>query len=107
MLFYVYFAVLVVVVVVVCAVQDVRAVRGKLSASGEPLIRLERAAMIHFGVPSFGVHLNGYIAPEGTRYIPCCEVLMRQGCAAGLFSTPALGLNSAPYLLWYVFRNQL
>lgn len=41
--------------------QDVRSVTGKLSASGEVLIQLERAAMIHFGVPSFGVHLNGYV----------------------------------------------
>lgn len=38
---------------------------GKLSASGEVLIRLERAAMIHFGVPSFGVHLNGYVKATG------------------------------------------
>lgn len=45
--------------------QDVRSVTGKLSASGEVLIRLERAAMIHFGVPSFGVHLNGYVGATG------------------------------------------
>ena len=38
---------------------------GKLSASGEVLIQLERAAMIHFGVPSFGVHLNGYVRATG------------------------------------------
>lgn len=42
-----------------------RSVTGKLSATGEVLIRLERAAMIHFGVPSFGVHLNGYVKATG------------------------------------------
>ena len=26
-----------------------------------PLLRLERAAMIYFGVPSFGVHVNGWV----------------------------------------------
>lgn len=38
---------------------------GKLSVSGDVLIRLERAAMIHFGVPSFGAHLNGYVKASG------------------------------------------
>lgn len=46
-------------------VQDVRAFTGQLSNSGQPLIRLERAAMIHFGVPSFGVHLNGFVRATG------------------------------------------
>lgn len=45
--------------------KDVRAATGKLSAKGAPLVRLERAAMIHFGVPSFGVHLNGYVRGDG------------------------------------------
>ena len=53
------------------ASQDVRSVTGKLSASGEVLIRLERAAMIHFGVPSFGVHLNGYVRATGECVCVC------------------------------------
>ena len=40
---------------------------GNLSANGKVLIQLERAAMIHFGVPSFGVHLNGYVRATGER----------------------------------------
>ncbi len=50
---------------------------GKLSATGEVLIRLERAAMIHFGVPSFGVHLNGYVkatGEAGTRSLVQCAI---------------------------------
>ena len=36
---------------------------GFVPSSGgvEPLMRLERAAMIHFGVPSYGVHVNGWV----------------------------------------------
>jgi len=31
----------------------------------EPLLGLERAAMIYLGIPSYGVHVNGYVAnPE-------------------------------------------
>ncbi|CAN0260460.1 unnamed protein product [Ascophyllum nodosum] len=45
--------------------QDVRALTGKLSVTGTPLFRLERAAMIYFGIPSFGVHLNGYVKGDG------------------------------------------
>jgi len=44
--------------------QDVRPMTtGFMSgpAAPSPLLRLERAAMIYFGVPSFGVHLNGYV----------------------------------------------
>lgn len=44
--------------------QDVRPMlSGFLSgpAAPSPLLRMERAAMIYFGVPSFGVHLNGYV----------------------------------------------
>lgn len=35
-------------------------------------MHLERAAMIYFGVPSYGVHLNGYVKETGEivlRYI--------------------------------------
>lgn len=50
-----------------------RAATGKLSAEGTPLVRLERAAMIYFGVPSFGVHLNGYVEATGkicVQFVP-------------------------------------
>ncbi|CAM9958570.1 unnamed protein product, partial [Phaeothamnion confervicola] len=33
--------------------------------SQAPLARLERAAMIYFGVPSYGVHVNGYVPGSG------------------------------------------
>ncbi|CAN0381700.1 unnamed protein product, partial [Ectocarpus sp. 13 AM-2016] len=39
----------------------------KLSVTGDVLFRLERAAMIHFGVPSYGVHLNGYVEATDTE----------------------------------------
>ena len=44
--------------------QDVRPMTsGFLSgpSAPSPLLRMERAAMIYFGVPSFGVHLNGFV----------------------------------------------
>ncbi|CAN0388353.1 unnamed protein product [Ectocarpus sp. 12 AP-2014] len=47
--------------------QDVRSATGKLSVTGDVLFRLERAAMIHFGVPSYGVHLNGYVKATDTE----------------------------------------
>ena len=31
------------------------------SAGVEPCLRLERAAMIYFGVPSYGIHVNGWV----------------------------------------------
>ena len=32
---------------------------------GEPLLGLERAAMIYLGIPSYAVHVNGWVAnPE-------------------------------------------
>ena len=31
------------------------------SATGAPLLRMERAAMIYFGIPSSGVHINGWV----------------------------------------------
>eukprot|EP00802_Teleaulax_amphioxeia_P006950 Tamp_06956.p1 GENE.Tamp_06956~~Tamp_06956.p1 ORF type:complete len:857 (+),score=91.70 Tamp_06956:1-2571(+) len=34
--------------------------------SPPPLIRLERAAMIYFGVPTYGVHLNGFVRDPDT-----------------------------------------
>jgi adenylate kinase family enzyme/8-oxo-dGTP pyrophosphatase MutT (NUDIX family) len=41
------------------------------SADVEPVLRLERAAMIYFGIPSFGVHVNGWARdpanPESAR----------------------------------------
>ena len=47
-------------------------------AAPSPLLRLERAAMIYFGVPSFGVHLNGYVrdAMSGRPAAVCLR-----GCA--------------------------
>ena len=47
--------------------QDVRPIsvgfRGGEAAKREPpLLRLERGAMIYCGVPSYGVHVNGYVA---------------------------------------------
>jgi hypothetical protein len=40
--------------------QDVRRFSA-LSLAEPPLIRLERAALIYFGIPSFGVHVNGFV----------------------------------------------
>ena len=49
--------------------QDVRPlalgfVGGAAGKEIPPLLRLERGAMIYFGVPSYGVHVNGYVAGE-------------------------------------------
>lgn len=43
--------------------QDVRPMReGFVGPRGNPpILRMERAAMIHFGIPSHGVHVNGYV----------------------------------------------
>ncbi|KAL1528216.1 hypothetical protein AB1Y20_009575 [Prymnesium parvum] len=43
--------------------QDVHAISDGFVAPGgpPPLLQMERAAMIHFGIPSYGVHVNGYI----------------------------------------------
>ena len=42
--------------------QDVRALGDALTAP--PLLRLERAAVVAFGVPSFGCHINGFVVDE-------------------------------------------
>lgn len=43
--------------------QDVRPLsQGWVGPEGQPPpLRLERAAMIHFGVPSYGIHVNGWV----------------------------------------------
>jgi len=43
--------------------QDVYPLSAGFVADGDrmPLVRLERAAMIYFGVPSYGVHVNGWV----------------------------------------------
>ena len=43
--------------------QDVRALTdGWVGPDGPaPPLRLERGAMVHFGVPSYGIHVNGYV----------------------------------------------
>uniref|UniRef100_A0A7S2BMB1 Nudix hydrolase domain-containing protein n=1 Tax=Octactis speculum TaxID=3111310 RepID=A0A7S2BMB1_9STRA len=44
--------------------QDVRAISSKgggALAEAVPLLAMERAAMINFGVPSLGAHVNGYV----------------------------------------------
>ena len=42
--------------------QDVWPVGGRQTApAGQPVLRIERGAMVHFGVPSYGVHVNGYV----------------------------------------------
>lgn len=45
--------------------QEIRATAGKISPLGNPLARLATGAMIYFGVPSFGVHVNGFIPADG------------------------------------------
>lgn len=62
-----------------CEKQDVRAATGKLSAEGAPLVRLERAAMIYFGVPSFGVHLNGFVKATGKMYVVDSAMVVGRG----------------------------
>ena len=53
--------------------QDVRPLSdGWVGPDGPPPpLRLERGAMVHFGVPSYGVHVNGYVrnpnAPDDAR----------------------------------------
>jgi len=42
--------------------QDVRALGDALTAP--PLLRLERAAVVAFGVPSFGCHINGFVVDK-------------------------------------------
>jgi len=39
--------------------QDVRAADSDFGSP--PLLRIERAAVVYFGVPSYGVHVNGYV----------------------------------------------
>jgi len=51
--------------------QDVRPFSQKyVGAGGEaPLLRMERAAMIYFGIPSYGVHVNGFVRDPATRRV--------------------------------------
>jgi len=48
----------------------------------EPLLGLERAAMIYLGIPSYGVHVNGWVAnPEDSEDLaPWVEDLPLQPC---------------------------
>ena len=51
--------------------QDVRPISmgfmgGEIGKKNPPMLRLERGAMIHFGVPSFGIHVNGYTVDPTT-----------------------------------------
>jgi hypothetical protein len=48
--------------------QAVRSIKS-LGGSGElpALLHLERAAMIYFGIPSFGVHVNGFVRDPVTK----------------------------------------
>ena len=46
-----------------------------------PLLYMERAAMIRFGVPSFGVHLNGFVrAPGGGPVAAVCMSVCLSVC---------------------------
>ena len=50
-------------------VQDVRPISagflgGEAGRSRPPHLQLERGAMVYFGVPSFGIHVNGYVVPN-------------------------------------------
>lgn len=45
--------------------QEIRASAGKLSPLGSPLVSLATDAMMYFGVPSFGVHVNGFVPADG------------------------------------------
>jgi len=52
--------------------QDVRPISvgflaGEAGEAQPPLLKLERGAMIHFGVPSYGIHVNGYVANPTTH----------------------------------------
>ncbi|CAM9242463.1 unnamed protein product [Discosporangium mesarthrocarpum] len=49
--------------------QDVHGISSNLNPRMPPLVKLERAAMIYFGVPSFGVHVNGYVRDNGRIYV--------------------------------------
>ena len=52
--------------------QDVRPISvgflgGEAGRAQSLLLQLERGAMIHFGVPSYGIHVNGYVEDPVTR----------------------------------------
>ena len=48
--------------------QAVRSIKSLGGSSELPaLLHLERAAMIYFGIPSFGVHVNGFVRDPVTK----------------------------------------
>eukprot|EP00802_Teleaulax_amphioxeia_P006132 Tamp_06136.p1 GENE.Tamp_06136~~Tamp_06136.p1 ORF type:complete len:810 (+),score=140.67 Tamp_06136:82-2511(+) len=79
--------------------QDVRPISvGFLGgAAGEampPLLKLERGAMIHFGVPSYGIHVNGFVANPDTHRPEAIWVAKRSMSKAtypGLFDQVVAG----------------
>ena len=60
-----------------------------------PLLRLERGAMIHFGVPSYGIHVNGYVANSETHrpeFIWVAKRSMSKATYPGMFDQVSISL---------------
>jgi hypothetical protein len=60
-----------------------------------PLLRLERGAMIHFGVPSYGIHVNGYVANPQTHrpeFIWVAKRSMSKATYPGMFDQVSASL---------------
>jgi len=73
-----------------------------------PLLLLERGAMIYFGVPSYGVHVNGYVrdevSPTNLAFTRCCFTLKLYCRSPSSFYCPP-HLQSLPYS--YTFARPL
>ena len=71
--------------------QDVHAMSAAVDVHGEgvpPLLRMERAAMIYFGIPSCGVHINGWVRdpqhPESSR--PCAMWVAKRSLSKATYA---------------------
>ena len=47
--------------------QDVRPLGVPAGFAAAPVVQLERAAIVAFGIPSFGAHVNGYVVDEPAK----------------------------------------
>ena len=69
--------------------QDVRALGAPLNSP--PLLRIERAAVVSFGVPSYGCHVNGFTRKNGEVYIWLAKRALSKPTYPGLLDQIAAG----------------
>ena len=69
--------------------QDVRALGAPLNSP--PLLRIERAAVVSFGVTSYGCHVNGFTRKNGDVYVWLAKRALSKPTYPGLLDQIAAG----------------